>query len=152
MNFLIESSRTCFKKSFTFKGRASLSEYWYFFCFQWIAIFITVFIMACIMRLIAEFLPSTISNSEELPMSIAIIFFLMLLILFPANISVLVRRLHDINRSGWWIPVIVVGVSLTKLFPLIGELCTFIGWSLIFYWCIKPSYSHENQYGLPPHK
>jgi uncharacterized membrane protein YhaH (DUF805 family) len=117
---LIESVVTCLKKSFTFKGRASRSEYWYFAFFQFIMSFIIGFL-------------SVIIQKPEL----AIASNLIMLICLPANISVLVRRLHDVNRSGWWywITFTIIG----GLFPLL-------------YWCIKSSDPHENEYGLPPSK
>ncbi len=49
-------------------------------------------------------------------------------------LAVTVRRLHDVNRNGWWV-----------LIPL-----TIIGLVPYFYWLCKPGDSHENDYGAPP--
>ena len=76
MTFL-DSIETCFKKSFELKGRASKSEFWWFFLFYFLAIFILIFI-------------------KEI---LAIIF---VLIIVPASICVTVRRLHDQNKSGYF--------------------------------------------------
>ncbi len=57
-----------------------------------------------------------------------------LALLLP-NLSVGIRRLHDTNRTGWWI--------LIALIPLIGFIVL-----LIFY--LQESDPGENQYGPPP--
>ncbi len=113
---LVESVVTCFKKSFTFKGRASRSEYWYFG--------LLFSILVCSMFITPP------SSPIKIPISIIV------LLLAPAAISVLVRRLHDVNRSGWWFWI--------QIIPLVGLL--------LLYWSIKPSDRNQNEYGLPPVK
>ena len=76
MNFG-EAIETCLKKYFIFEGRASKSEFWYFFLFHLLGSFITSFIHFAIN---AIFLLGT---------------------LIPL-IAVGCRRMHDINKSGWW--------------------------------------------------
>lgn len=71
----VESVKTCFKKYCTFKGRASRSEFWWFYLFE------------TLVTLILNCIPQ--------------INFLSLLILLP-GLAVTARRLHDRNRSGWW--------------------------------------------------
>ncbi len=46
-----------------------------------------------------------------------------------------VRRLHDINRNGWWL--------LVALVPLIGSL-------ILLYWTIKPGDTGSNDFGPDP--
>ena len=101
---------TCFKKFADFKSRARRSEFWYFelFCVL-ISILLSLF-------------------SEELA-TIA-----MLITLIP-NIAVSVRRLHDIDRSGWWMLIVFV--------PIIG-----IG--LLLFWAAQEGNSQFNQYGPSP--
>ena len=52
-----------------------------------------------------------------------------------AGLAVSVRRLHDTNRSGWWI--------LTGLVPILGWIAL-----LIFY--VEDSRPGANQYGPNP--
>ena len=83
MTFL-KSIKTCLiDKPFTFSGRASRSEYWWFVLFY---------------VLIGFLLPLDRVN-DLIPRLIpfAIILFLMIILS-----SVTCRRLHDMNRSGWW--------------------------------------------------
>jgi hypothetical protein len=55
-------------------------------------------------------------------------------LLLPATVSVSVRRLHDVNRSGWWywLPLTIIGII-----PL-------------FYWYIKRGTQGDNKYGQSP--
>jgi uncharacterized membrane protein YhaH (DUF805 family) len=53
------------------------------------------------------------------------------LALFLPSISSLVRRLHDINRSGYWYWI----------------LLTIVGIPILIYWLCKKSDPIENDYG-----
>ena len=57
-----------------------------------------------------------------------------LAVLIP-NIAVSVRRLHDTNRSGWWL--------LIYLIPLIGALVLLI-------FMVQDSQTSDNAFGLNP--
>lgn len=85
MNFG-ESIHTCLIKKFAhFKGRASRSEFWYFQLFIFIA----------------SLFNSLISNaSPQIGAIVSIIISLVLVIPYSA---VTVRRLHDVNKSGWYL-------------------------------------------------
>tara|TARA_B100000959_G_C14728340_1_gene519866 strand:+ start:91 stop:573 length:483 start_codon:yes stop_codon:yes gene_type:complete len=72
-----EAILSCFNKYGTFEGRASRSEFWYFFLFNVVCGIIAVFIN----------------------LAIEAIFFLVTILPFTA---VGCRRMHDINKSGWW--------------------------------------------------
>jgi uncharacterized membrane protein YhaH (DUF805 family) len=47
------------------------------------------------------------------------------------GLAVSVRRLHDINRSGWWLLIAPTGTGV--IFPLL-------------YWAVQPSVEKENKY------
>ena len=83
MNFQ-NSVKICFKKYATFSGRASRSEFWYFWLFSY-AIYAILLISA---------------------INIAYIFFWFFggffLVTFIPFIAVTARRLHDVNKSGWF--------------------------------------------------
>lgn len=60
---------------------------------------------------------------------------LVTLALFLPGLGLCVRRLHDINRSGWFV--------LLSLIPLIGAIILII-------WFVKESDPTPNQYGPVP--
>lgn len=101
---------TCFKKFADFKGRARRSEFWYFelFCL----------LLSLCLGLINE-------NMATIAM----------LITFIPNIAVSVRRLHDIDRSGWWMLIAIV--------PIVGIL-------LLLFWATQEGNPATNQYGESP--
>ena len=76
------------RKSFVFKGRARRKEFWSWALFS--ALFNVVVTVAVMM----------ISSSETVQACVSLL--LALLMFFP-GLSVAVRRLHDVERSGWWL-------------------------------------------------
>lgn len=95
----IEAVRTCFNKYITFSGRAPRAEYWWFTLFHWGSLLLIFFIEAYL----------------QANMYVTIVWYLILLI---PNLSVLVRRLHDTNRSGFWVFITII--------PTIGSIILFI--------------------------
>ena len=91
-----QSIDTCFKKYSQGRGRASRSEYWYFYLFS---------------VLVSFGLEVLLLNSNK---SVAIALFVNLvgLVILIPEWTVAVRRLHDTNRSGWnllWVFLPVIG-------------------------------------------
>jgi uncharacterized membrane protein YhaH (DUF805 family) len=82
-----DSIRTCFQKYVTWQGRATRSEFW------WFALF--VFAGNMILSAGSVSMMSFGSGGGILNAVFAIGTFL-------PYISVLVRRLHDTDKSGWW--------------------------------------------------
>ena len=80
-----EAIGTCFKKYFLFEGRASKSEFWYFFLFYFFGYFII------------EFIGQSLKNPALMMVSAIMAFGTIV-----PMVSVSCRRLHDINKSGWW--------------------------------------------------
>jgi uncharacterized membrane protein YhaH (DUF805 family) len=57
-----------------------------------------------------------------------------LAVLLP-SIAVAIRRMHDINRSGWWV--------LISAIPIVG-------WIIFIIWAARESDPGPNQYGQGP--
>ena len=104
------------KKYAVFDGRAHRTEFWLFFLFS----FIISFFLGVIVGLVGSLWFITTLYA--------------LAVLIP-GLAVSVRRLHDTNRSGWWI--------LTGLVPILGWIAL-----LIFY--VEDSRPGANQYGPNP--
>ncbi len=92
-----------FNKYATFSGRAARSEYWWWFLFL---------ILAGIGVDLACGIIFATTRSFIVPGVLLILFYLGVLL---PNITLSVRRLHDLNRSGWWLGAIVF-ISLILLF------------------------------------
>ena len=122
MNF-IEAVKSCFTKYATTEGRSLRSEYWYFTLFYIIGTIITSILDIIIFPGLTE--------GAYTPLNM--IFSLGSLLPF---IAVAARRLHDVNRNGWWqlIPMTVIGII-----PFI-------------YWMTKKGDEGDNRFGSNPLK
>ena len=114
-----QSIKTCFKKFATFDGRASRSEYWWFQFFYMLVVLVAVIL-------------DSILVGGNLESAGALEIVSQLLLLLPA-LAVTARRLHDVNRSGWWM---LVGITIVGLIPL-------------FIWWLAPGTNKKNKYGNP---
>lgn len=112
---------TCFSKYATFEGRAPRSEYWWWMVFLLAGNFAITFLEASIIG-IAGNGPPLMSGIFSLAV-------------FLPHLAVLVRRLHDTNRSGFWFFIAFV--------PLVG-------WLILLYFLIIEGTRGPNDYGPDP--
>jgi len=84
MNYFLDVIKNKYAQ---FSGRATRSEYWYFILFMTIIYAVAVGIDMLLVNILGEF---------PILSTIALLGFLV------PSIAVGVRRLHDINASGWW--------------------------------------------------
>lgn len=119
MNFQ-EAIKSCFANYVNFSGRAVRSEFWYWvlFCF--------------ILGIVTAILDTAIFPGNQIsPLNVIA----SLITLLP-SLAVGARRLHDIDRTGWW--------------QLIG--LTIIGAILLIYWYCQPGQPGDNRFGGPAPK
>ena len=135
MNF-IQSISTCMRKYVTFSGRATRSEFWWFYLF-------TVLVNLVATSQASSFVPTLLDGQDmtenESSYFLNNFFFLYLstitsLILLLPSLAVAVRRLHDVGRSGWWILI---------TFTVIGIIPLLI-------WYVTDAKDDENIYGPNP--
>ena len=112
MGFM-DAVMSCLKGSLTFSGRASRSEVWWFF--------LAFFIVEVVLMVVDSLLGT--------PLIMAV------LLLVPASISAVVRRLHDLGKSGWWYWI--------ALIPLVGSI-------LLLVWTVMDGEPQPNAYGDVP--
>lgn len=115
MNFT-EAVRSVYRNYVTFSGRARRSEYWWFFLFSIIA-GVVVGLVESALGLGQGHMMSGGGGFEASysggPLSI-----IWSLGNFLPALAVGVRRLHDTDRSGWWL--------LIALIPLIGAIVLIV--------------------------
>ena len=107
---LTNSVISCFNKYFDFETRSSRKEFWYWQLFR-----------------ILMFLSFTYLESLGLS---GLLFISNFIFLIP-EIAVSIRRLHDINKSGWWI---LLTLTIIGIIPL------------TYFYCIKGD-DGANDYG-----
>jgi uncharacterized membrane protein YhaH (DUF805 family) len=98
---LPNSIMICLRNYVTFQGRAPRAEFWWFTLFQ-------VIVQLSLPLLITMVWP----GQDKLAAAIVS------LALFLPSIAVSVRRLHDLNRSGWWMWIVLI--------PVIGALVLLV--------------------------
>jgi uncharacterized membrane protein YhaH (DUF805 family) len=118
---MLEAIKICFSKYAKFGGRARRAEFWWFTLFLFLASIGATFVDTAILGFgMVEFGPLSSIVS--------------LALLLPAY-AVGARRLHDIDRSGWWQLLIVV--------PIIGLIVLIVWWA-------TPGERRENRFGANP--
>jgi uncharacterized membrane protein YhaH (DUF805 family) len=110
MDDIQKAVKTCFKKYVDFSGRAARPEFWWFMLFQ--------IVVSVLLGIVSQSLQG-LGN---------------LVMLLP-GLAVGARRLHDIDKSAWWM--------LLWLIPILG-------WIVLIYWAAQPGDAGANKYGEPP--
>jgi uncharacterized membrane protein YhaH (DUF805 family) len=113
---------TCMKKYVTFDGRARRKEYWIFA------------LLNGLFAIIAVLLDNLLGTAME-DLGYGVIYILFGLAILLPTWAVVVRRLHDVGKSGWWIFI--------SLIPLVGGIWLFI-------LMVTDSQPGDNQYGPNP--
>ncbi len=108
-----DAVRTCLSKYVDFQGRAMRSEFW------WFALF----------NIIVQIVTSVVDRGV---LNYPVLSTIATLALILPGIAVSVRRLHDTDRSGWWL--------LISFIPLIGAIV------LLVWYCTKGSVG-QNRFG-----
>ena len=110
------------KNYINFKDRARRKEYWFFVLFN---------VIAGIILGIVDNMTGTMNQETGYGLLSGIY---SLLVFLPA-LGVSVRRLHDTDRSGWWI--------LIAFIPIIGAL-------ILLYFFVSDSQDETNRFGPNP--
>jgi uncharacterized membrane protein YhaH (DUF805 family) len=118
MNYYAEA----WGKYATFRGRARRRELWEFDLWNTLAL--------CALLLFRK-----MSGSSVLGTALNLISWLFILAIFIPTFAVMVRRIHDVGKSGWWI--------LIGLIPGIGGLALLI-------FSVVDSMTGDNKYGSNP--
>ena len=107
---------SAFARWLTFSGRSGGTEYWWFVLF------------GAIVFGLASLLDHAVFGRDALFGAICTLVFLM------PYVAVAVRRLHDTDRSGWWLLLV----------------CVPLGSIVLWIWFCMPSTSGPNRFGPMP--
>lgn len=126
-----DAIHTCMKEKYaSFQGRAKRAEFWYFCLFECLVSFAAAIVGAII---------GSLFSGDDMMVGIAagaigayVLVILVGLAFICPGISVIVRRLHDTGRSGWWYWICLV--------PYVGSIVLFV-------FELLSSQEHDNEYG-----
>ena len=105
-----------------FSGRAPRAEYWWFY------------LMVIIGYFVASILDSLVGTGGMMG-SLGVLTMIVMLGLFLPSIAAGVRRLHDTDRSGWWLLIAII--------PLIGLV--------LIYFLVLEGTKGDNRFGADPY-
>jgi len=111
-------SMKCLKNYVNFSGRARRKEYWYFYLFQ--------ILIGLILGLSLGIMGVSEGGIDAISSLLSLFFFL-------PTLAVGARRLHDVNRSGWWM---LLALTIIGLIPLL-------------IWAVSETKPESNQWGEP---
>ena len=128
MNFT-EAVKAYFLKWNDFRSRSSRSEYW------WATLFITLasFPVGLIVGFVIGFLTAGFSETTT-DIVLAIVMLPVQIFIIIASTCLVIRRLHDVDKSGWWYLII---------FTIIGMI------PLLIWYCSKGT-DGDNRFGKDP--
>ena len=130
MNMREVVSSALFKKYATVQGRASRSEFWWFTLFYVLG--------SVLFQILDSVFGLTFGEPDMFGNQPGWLNFIYSLAMICPSVCVTARRLHDVNRTGWWM-----------LIPL-----TVIGIIPYFYWMVKKPEDNEegreNKWGKNP--
>jgi uncharacterized membrane protein YhaH (DUF805 family) len=96
-----QAVKSCFSKYVTFSGRASRSEYWYWVLFATLGSIVTLIVDTAVLG----FDPSGVTPITSI---------FDLVITLP-GIAVSARRMHDMDRTAWWLLLTLTGIGAIVL-------------------------------------
>lgn len=118
-----QSIVTVFNNYANFRGRASRSEFWYFYLFT------------CLVSWALLGLSYIVGSVEHPNIFFSLLSYAFSLLILIPSLAVAVRRMHDIGRGGGWIFIALVPV---------------IGWIWYIVLAATPSEPGENRFGPRP--
>lgn len=109
----------CLRNYVGFAGRAPRAEYWYFALFT----------------IICQVVADIVGVASGASYGASGLGALVGLALFLPTLAVSVRRLHDVDRSGWWYLIVFVPI---------------VGWILLLVWYCTRGTGGPNRFGPDP--
>ena len=126
---MVKATKEYFTRYADFKGRTSRADFWW----ACLGLVLITFVVSLVCTLLGGTLTSTENVDPATYFSNIgnIIYLVYCLVLIIPGIAICVRRLHDINKSGWW--------YLLEFVPFVGGIVLFI-----FY--LLPAVNEGNRY------
>ena len=162
----LDAVKTCLMEKYCcFKGRARRAEFWwYMLAMTIVGVVLSTVMMAWMLPNMLELADDPLSMYTSPPFLVSCVFGLAFLL---PNLGATVRRLHDTNRSGWWlllpwafyIPIIIISIliilkpeyalswGIVMLLLYLVEIASCI---ILLVWLCQDSDRGENRYGRSP--
>ena len=103
-----------------FRGRSTPAEYWWWFLFT----LLSVAILSVV---------DSITGTYDMRTGNGLLSGLFRLVILVPSLALGARRLHDINKSGWWQLLWIVSFLIIPI-------------AILLWWATKPSFAETNRY------
>ena len=124
------------KKTLDYKDRSSRKAYWMFACFSWLIALFAMFIDYVFELRYGDYIwDSTFQDYVWFDYYYGPFTLFFTIAMMLPGFTLGIRRLHDINKSGWWL--------LINMIPLLGAL-------IFFYFMLRAGTYGKNKYGIEP--
>jgi uncharacterized membrane protein YhaH (DUF805 family) len=133
-----EAIQLFFKRYTDFQGRSRRSEFW------WVQLlnFVIFFVGVVLAMVVGGFDPSGVTAPNPIGIGILAILGIYVLAILIPSIALFIRRLHDINQTGWiYLAIVVVG--FIPVIGLLGSIAQIVVG-------VIPGTVGENKYGPDP--
>ena len=134
---------------FSFCGRHNRGRFW----------LISVFALSCLLFLVAGLLSYASATQPAEKAAVATIIICWLAIVLWFQTANLVKRLHDLDASGWWtLPIYLIGSAFAVLVVAAGPqarggillIAAIFGLGILAIIAIREGTEGENNYGPDP--
>jgi uncharacterized membrane protein YhaH (DUF805 family) len=115
-------------------GRARRREFWSWFLFVWVMLLVLMY-LDTVLGLGGTATSYRTGNSMGFSMTGGLLTLIFALATLIPSVTVSVRRLHDVGKSGWFLLFIVV---------------LLFGWIYLLYLYVQPGMTGPNEYGPDP--
>jgi uncharacterized membrane protein YhaH (DUF805 family) len=126
MNF-VEAVKSGYQNYVNFSGRSSRSAFWWWALFQ--------VIVSIVIGSVEGGGQASMGDGMMMSYNAGPIAMIWSLANLLPGLAVSVRRMHDIDKSGWWV--------LINLIPLVG-------WIIYIVWACQKGTSGQNRFGADP--
>jgi uncharacterized membrane protein YhaH (DUF805 family) len=121
------------ERIFDYRGRSRRAEYWWYWAFCLGVWFVLYFVFIGLLLTDA-------ATGEPGALTVIgfVLYLLACLALMIPGLSLTVRRLHDLDRTGWWV--------VTAFIPFLN----FVFGIILLIWCAQPGTEGSNRFGIDP--
>jgi uncharacterized membrane protein YhaH (DUF805 family) len=143
-----------YRRYFDFSGRSRRKEFWMFFLLMFVvSVVLGGLMVATVGAGMMAMMQGAASPGVAMGGSVGIVslvFLLFVLGSFIPSIAVQVRRLHDLNQTGWLLLGAVVVLAILNAIPRIGGVLYLLGYVAWLVYLAMPGTVGPNKYGPDP--
>ena len=126
----VEASKNYFLKWKDFSSRSSRSEFWW----GYLASYMIALVLGSCIGWIVGICAAMLGFVDDVMVVLTLVMIPLQLFLGIAGLALTVRRLHDVDKSGWWALIALTG----------------FGVFVLLFWYFSKGDEHENRFGSDP--